>query len=237
MKNKPLIIIQSRFNSKRLHGKALYPICGLPLISFLIKRLKLNLPADYMIVLATTENEEDDILARWAAEENIHSFRGSDNNVLERYKDCLKKFPSNTIVRVTGDNPLTCPKIIEWLVSIKTSHKKDYIFCDNLPYGAGADVFDSDILLQIEKKTNLDDEREHINLHILRNIKNFKTTFPKAEKKIARPDLRITVDTIEDWLIINQLFLNDNDKQYNIPLEEVIQRMDRLNVRKSNHIP
>ncbi|KPA15166.1 spore coat polysaccharide biosynthesis protein SpsF [Candidatus Magnetomorum sp. HK-1] len=229
MRHSPLIVIQSRYNSKRLYGKALYPICGLPLISFLIKRLKYNLPADYIIVLATTENKEDDILVEWANHEKINVFRGHENDVLKRYIDCLNLFSSKTIVRVTGDNPLTCPKIIEWLISKKIDNKLDYIFCENLPYGVGVDIFHSDTLIQLDKKTDLKDEREHINLHILRNLQNFKTAFPKAEDRLDRPDLRMTVDTIDDWININRLFFNDKAISYNISLIEAIKIMDIIN--------
>ena len=231
MNNNPLIIIQSRYSSKRLYGKILYPICGIPLISFLIKRLKYNLPSFYNIVLATTKNKEDDILVHWADSENIVCYRGSENDVLNRYVNCLKLFPAKTIVRVTGDNPLTCPKIIEWLISEKVDKDLDYIFCENLPYGAGVDVFDSEALIKIDSKTNLEDEREHINLHILRNIDDFKTSFPRVKNKLSRPGIRITIDTIDDWYQINQLFHESNDQQYNLSLEEAIQIMDSLNVR------
>jgi len=139
---KPLIIIQCRINSKRLPYKALYPIAGIPLVVFLFKRLKQGLSKDnYHLVLATTKKSEDDIVATWANEENINVIRGEENNVVSRYNDCLDSFNTNVVVRVTGDNPFTCPNIIKLIIDRMVDHSVDYVQPIDIPYGAGAEAY------------------------------------------------------------------------------------------------
>jgi spore coat polysaccharide biosynthesis protein SpsF len=228
MKNNVLIIVQCRFNSKRLHGKALYPLSGLPILSFLLRRLKAGLlEEEYSIVLATSERQQDDIVASWGLEEGIPVFRGDEDDVLKRYVDCLDRYPSNMVVRVTADNPLTCPESIERLVMIMKSENADYAQCNNIPCGAGADAFSSGVLIYMAQEVKELDEREHINLHLLRNKDKFKIYFLNMEGELARPDLRMTVDTREDWQRLQSLFNTADEEPWKISLHEIIKRMDK----------
>ena len=173
MKN--LIIVQCRFNSSRLPGKALYPIGKWPMLVFLLRRLQCSLSAEnFQIVLATTDSFQDDIIARWGLSEEVAVVRGAKHDVLRRYYQCLTSYPSDVVVRVTADNPLTCPDVIKCLVDVIRENNADYVQSMNLPYGAGVDVFSADILRMLQEQVTESDEREHINLHLLRNKKNFQ---------------------------------------------------------------
>jgi len=228
MKTSSLIIIQCRYNSSRLLGKALYPLVNIPVLVFLIRRLKENLETNScQIVLATSDQKDDNIIEEWGKTEKIAVIRGSKNNVLKRYIQTINIFPNKTIVRVTGDNPLTCPEILKWLIHEQQNKCLDYVNCSNLPYGTGVDVFSDNVLKKIDKTLLTDDEREHINLHILNNKNRFKIFLPQISDKRARPDIRLTLDTFEDWLKLNSLFSPNEEKPWNIPLNEAIERVDR----------
>ena len=227
MTHKNLIIVQCRLNSKRLPGKALYPICGIPMLTFLLRRLQCGLNTnDFKIIVATTKLEGDNLVNIWAQEENIEIIKGEENDVLKRFVQCLDCYSANTVVRATADNPLTCPEIIQWLVKERNERNVDYVLCKNLPVGAGVDVFSSDLLRRLDSEAKNADEREHINLYLLRHLQRFNTFFPKAKGKIARPDIRITVDTEDDWENIRALFKKTENEPWKLSIHEAVKRMD-----------
>ncbi len=229
MNNEVLIVVQCRYQSTRLPGKALYPFAqGLPILAFLLRRLQMGLSSEVCsLVLATTLRKEDDVLEAWAASENVSVVRGEENDILARYLRCLECYPASVVVRVTADNPLTCPTIIKWLLQKQRQKQSDYVQCQNLPYGAGADLFSTHVLQKLAEKTLKPEEREHINLYILRHLEEFKVWFPEISDERARPDMRMTVDTLEDWQQMTQLFLHTDYEPWNLSLHEAITRMDR----------
>ncbi len=233
MKTQVLVVIQCRNNSVRLPGKALYPLCGIPMLAFLIRRLRAVLDEnEYRIVLATTSLQQDDAVAAWASEEGVQVVRGEENDVLKRYIQCLAVHPSETVVRATADNPLTCPEILKWHVWEMKDKNAEYVQCNNLPVGVGVDVFAADLLKHLDKVVVKPDEREHINLHILRHPSEYEAFSPNVESGLARPDLRMTVDAMEDWLHINSLFSRDEIEPWKITLREAIERMDKVTLRQ-----
>jgi len=224
------VIIQCRFNSSRLLGKALYPICRIPMLTFLIQRLKQGLNSSFKIILATTKNLEDDIIEQWGNSLTIPVVRGDESDLLKRFCQTIKLYPSKSIVRVTADNPLTCPNIIKWLVEEQHNQGLDYAVCMNLPYGTGVDVFSDDSLFFLNSLHLNDDEREHINLHILNNKKKFNLFLTQIKDERARPDINLTVDNYEDWKRINALFKSDEKEPWKISLTEAITRMDKNSI-------
>jgi len=233
MKKLSLIVIQCRYNSSRLLGKALYPLVNIPILVFLIRRLKESLDHNsFRIVLATSIKNDDNIIGEWGKSENIPVIRGSKKDVLKRYIQSIKVYPCKTIVRVTADNPLTCPEIIKWLINEQQNKCLDYVFCSNLPYGAGVDVFSYNVLETLDKKKLSNKEREHINLHILNNRNIFKTSLLQVSDKRARPDISLTIDTFEDWLKLNSLFHPNEIAPWRISLNEAINRMDKNYIQR-----
>jgi len=228
-----LVVVQCRFNSSRLPGKAVLPVCGIPMLAFLLRRLKSGLSEnEYLIVLATTRKREDDDVAAWGEDEGVEVVRGEEDDVLKRYMQCLEKYSADFVVRVTADNPLTCPVKLDQLVKEMRITRSEYGIYKNLPYGAAVDVFSSDLLKQLDKEANEPDEREHINLFVLRNIKRFNVSSINASGIVLRPDLSVTVDTKEDWEKITSLFLPDEKYPWRISLEEAIKRMDSYNFQQ-----
>jgi spore coat polysaccharide biosynthesis protein SpsF len=226
-----LIVVQCRYNSRRLPGKAMYPLSGVPILVFLLRRLRSHLPVDeYKIVLATTRGRCDDVIAAWGAREDVHVFRGEENDVLGRYAKCLARHPSETIVRITADNPLTCPEMLRRIVRVKRERHIDYIQCENLPHGVGADAFSAGALSFLNREVRDADEREHINLNILRNPGKFKIFSLNVEGELARPDLRMTVDTKEDWRRVDALFNPEETEPWKITLYEAVERMDKTRI-------
>lgn len=227
-----LVVIQCRFNSTRLPGKAMYPLCGTPMVAFLLRRLKANLTnLDFLIVLATTRNPQDDLIASWGMQEGVEVLRGDEEDVLTRYIQCIDKYPSETVVRVTADNPLTCPEMLKLSAEKMKKEDVDYFQFQKLPIGAGIDIFSIRLLRLLNKKAISQEEREHIDLFVKKNIKQFNIAMPTVEGIICRPDINLTVDTEEDWKKINTLLNIKHDKPWNITIREAIEKMDSRNLR------
>ena len=110
---KMLCILQARMLSTRLPGKILKEIKGKPLIAYEIDRIKHSKKID-KIVLATSDDKSNDILEDFCRAYNIDCFRGDENDVLKRFRDCSIMYPnSEYIVRLTGDCPLIDPEVID----------------------------------------------------------------------------------------------------------------------------
>ena len=225
------IIVQCRFSSTRLPGKAMYPICGIPLLTFLIRRLKNSLQDNtHRIIVATTQNREDNPVAAWAEHENVHVIRGSQEDVLSRYILVLSSHPASINVRVTADNPLTCPEIIKSSVSLLQEKRLDYVQAQGFPHGTGVDVFSTPLLNYLHGHTSEPLDREHINNYILKNTEKFHHGALQASGALSRPDLSMTVDTPDDFKKITCIFnVQKNPMPWNMTLNQAIDNMDNLN--------
>ena len=113
--------------STRFPGKILEKIDGSnSALSFLIEQLK-NVELLDKIIIATTNNKKDDIIVKFSKENNIEYFRGSEDDVLNRYYEAAKKFSLDVIVRVTSDNPLIDPKIVDNVIELFLNSNCDYM--------------------------------------------------------------------------------------------------------------
>lgn len=223
-----LVVVQCRSESRRLPAKALYPVAGIPMLAFLLRRLRSGLDEkDFRIVLATTRRPADDVLAVWGEREGVAVVRGEENDVLARFSQCLARFPSPLVVRVTADNPLTCPQALRWAVRIARRSGADYVQCRNLPHGAAVDVFGARALKRLVDEARHSDEREHINLFIIRHPRRFKTLVLEVRGERCRPELSLTIDTMEDWQRISTALEGTGTKPWGISLREAIARLDR----------
>ena len=201
------------------------------MLTFLIKRLKNALSANnFRLIVATSIEEQDNPIAAWAEFEEVCLIRGDQANVLSRYMKVLDTHPAPVNVRVTGDNPLTCPEIIQASVNLLEKNRLDYVLAKNFPYGTGVDVFTASLLESIHHNTADPNDREHINKFVLEHPDQFKIEYFKADPAFARPDLRMTIDTKEDFDRISHLLALHRDLcPWNIKLAQAIDCLDRLN--------
>lgn len=199
-----LTIIQCRFASTRLPGKALYPLAGMPMLVFLIRRL-LSVATEGL-VLATTDRPEDDLVAEWGRHEGIAVIRGESDDVLARYLRCLSSFSADYAVRVTADNPLTDPRLIELVVEHMRNGNWDYVSAlKGWPYGVGVDALSVSLLKHSRNNARHPDDREHINRYALDHPDEFRCLSLEAPESERRPDVSLTVDTLEDWVRVSTI--------------------------------
>ena len=201
---KPGIIIQARMGSTRLPGKVLMPLCGLPMLHHLWLRMKASRVQN--VIIATTLNEEDDAIEDWAKKNGILLFRGSADNVLERYIRAAEIFEVDPLIRVTGDNPLTAPEIIDDMLGAFIAEKVDYMTASGLPVGISAEIVNYNCLKSLLTRNLLPRHYEHVTLFIKENPGYFKIKLLPSPPALAYPHLRLTVDTSEDFHLMEEIF-------------------------------
>ena len=201
-------IIQARMGSSRLPGKVLMKSDnGTPLLYHVINQLR-HCSKVKNLVIATTTNQEDDKIEKFADNNSVNVFRGKEKDVLDRYFQCAKKHSFSTIVRITADCPLIDPQIVDKV--IEQFFSGNYDFATNtltrtFPIGTDVEVFSFGALNKAWENAQLPSEREHVTTY-LRNKENFKIINVENDKNIS--NLRLTVDRIEDFELIRQILNN-----------------------------
>lgn len=201
-----LIIIQARMGSTRLEGKVLKELYGYPVLWHVVNRVKKSRYASKIIV-ATTENEEDDRIYEYCIANNIDVFRGSSEDVLDRYYRCTKEFGCDTVVRITADCPLHDSNVVDRVIEAYLQENCDYASNVLLEYtypdGLDVEVFSFKALEEAWENASLSSEREHVTPYIRKNIK-YKKFNVYADKKY--PIYRLTLDCLEDYELIKALY-------------------------------
>lgn len=219
---KTVAIIQARMGSTRLPGKVLADIYGKPLLCRLLDRIQRTKYIDELVV-ATTINQEDDGLVKWLSSNSIKFFRGSEADVLDRYFQCATKFGANIIVRVTADDPLKDPTIIEKAIMLCLSNEEiDYVsntLKPTFPEGLDIEVFRMRALTQAQKEARLLSEREHVTPYIWSNPEKF--IIRQFEMVPNLSHWRWTVDKPEDLEFVRHIFGYFDDKP-NVCFREII---------------
>ena len=201
-----LAIIQARTNSTRLPRKVFLPLQGKSVIEHIIERTKHSKFID-KIVVATTTNETDDELVNFLQEKCL-VFRGSEDDVLQRFKHCAIEHQADIIVRLTADDPLKDPEIIDLAIE-KFLQNSETDYCSNTlkpsyPEGLDVEVFSLGALLKADQEAKLPSEREHVTPYIWKNPGSFKViNFSHTEDLSA---WRWTLDKAEDQQFFEKIY-------------------------------
>jgi len=229
---KVILIIQARCASSRLLNKVLTPIGKKPLLSHIIDFIKFSKLIDEIIV-ATTTNNEDDEIEKLCQKKNVECFRGSDLDALDRYYECAKFYKGDIVVRMTGDNPLVDPNIIDNIIKIFKENNYDYVsntIQKTFPIGfSSCEVFTFSILKQLHENQKDPMSREHITWHIRKNPHLYRIKEFLAPKHLQRPLWRLTVDYKEDLDLMSEIFSRLYKPNSYIRYEDVVELLDKNN--------
>lgn len=220
-------IIQARMGSSRLPGKVMKPLdADNPLLYSVLFQLK-NCEFIEEIVVATTDLEEDDVIEQYLKKNNIKCFRGSSDDVLDRYYQCAKKFSFSTIIRIPADKPFIDPEFVDTIIKKFNMKDLDYITTflpPTFPIGSEVEVFSFECLEKTWKNAKLPSEREHVTSYIYNNKDKFKILNIENDKDES--NFRWAVDREEDY----KLALNIMSEIKNRP----ILTRDIINLFKRN---
>jgi spore coat polysaccharide biosynthesis protein SpsF len=205
MRTRAGIILQARYNSSRLPGKAMATIGDKTMLEHCLRRLMFAGVAP--VVLATTSRPEDDALVAVARALGVGVFRGDVKDVLGRYVSAADAFDFDTVIRATGDNPCVDIQAPGRLLAVLRSYDADYACEDGLPYGAAVEAVTRDALQRAAHEAHHVEDREHVTVYIRRNTQIFRVVFAPAPAPLRRPDIRVTVDTAADLEHVRQLYV------------------------------
>ena len=198
------ILITARLKSTRLPRKVTKEIKGRPMIGHMIDRLKLAQKPE-RIILCTSTVEQDDPLVEIAAHESIECFRGDPEDVLFRLTEAAEKFEVDTILNCTADNPFVDPEYIDRLLELHFNEGYDFTRSEGLPLGTAAyavsrAAMKSACALKVETNTEIWGP-------LFTDTGRFRCGMLKVtDPKVNWHDLRLTVDTPEDFAMVTKIF-------------------------------
>ena len=218
-----LCIIQARVSSSRLPSKVMLDLSGKTLLERVYETVSKSKKIDKIIV-ATSIEESDDIIELKCKQNNIEVFRGDLNNVLERFYISSKKYNAKNIVRITADNPLMDGSLLDELINTYEQSKKDYSMYTNAIYGLSGEVFSFISLEEAFHNARDDYDKEHVTPYI-RDIK--QTHIIDVEEKYRKPQIRATVDTLEDYINMQKFFIHCQKNNTITDVNQFIQYQDK----------
>lgn len=201
-------IIQARCGSTRFPNKVFADIVGKPLIWHVVNRLKYANMVDDIIV-ATTTNAKDNDIEKWCCSESVKCFRGSENDVLNRYYSASVAYPSDVVVRVTADDPFKEPTIIDSVINKLIDEKLDIVtnnFPPTFPEGLDCEAFTFKTLDIMNSKAKESFEREHVTQFAYHHPDMFKIGNLVSNMQLSA--YRWTIDNIEDYEMVKAIYAN-----------------------------
>lgn len=213
--------LQARMGSTRLPGKVLKPIRGLTILERAIRRLQAASLLDAVVVLTTTR-EEDDAVAAEARRIGVEAYRGPDLDVLARFCQAADIFKPEVIVRATADNPLIDIGSVDRILHMIKSDGLDYCMEQGLPVGAATEAVTRRALGETDRLGLLPHHREHVTIYIKEHMGDFRTALPVPPDCLRRPDVRITVDTPDDFAFVRDLISRIPEGDAPVPLSDYL---------------
>jgi spore coat polysaccharide biosynthesis protein SpsF len=203
-----LAILQARMTSSRLPGKVMAPVLGEPMIGRQVERLRRSNRIDELMV-ATSTDPSDDPLAAYCEVLGLEVFRGSLNDVLDRYRAALARRPqATTVIRLTADCPLTDPKLIDQVIEHHHEVGADYtsntLGTRTYPHGLDAEVIRAGALVDAAERADDAYEREHVTPYIYRRPEIYRLAGVARHESLAA--LRWTVDVPPDLAFVREVY-------------------------------
>lgn len=219
-------IVQARMSSTRLPGKVLLPLAGRPVLSHVVQRLRSCEELNDVVVATSTESE-DDAISDWCACKEIHCFRGSLSDVLDRYYRASQAFSVDAAVRITADCPMLDPDVVDEVVrGFREGGYDAFRLSGDFPDGLDCQVFSFQSIERAWHDARLPSEREHVGPYIEKNRQNeFKVG--GLIKFTGLGHHRWTLDQEQDYQFLTAVFdeLSIVDKIFKT--SEVLDLMER----------
>ncbi len=209
------IIVLCRYSSSRLPGKILLNINDKPVLSYILERLKLSKYADG-IVVATSNHSSDDQIKTYCQDHSTRVFRGSLDNVSQRFADCSSSNGFDYSIRINGDNLFTDPYLIDHAVELAIDGNYDFV--SNVdgrtyPTGMSVEVIKTSFYEKIIEKFRLPSHSEHVTAYIYENPNIGLTRFFYNETLTRAHGLKLALDSEEDLNFVS-LLINRMDKPH-----------------------
>lgn len=205
-KRKFVAIIQARMGSTRLPGKVLTPVGDETVLGRVVKRL-FRAPDIDAIVVATTTGHGDDVIEQECERLRVRCFRGSEDDVLDRYYQAAKSQSADAVIRITSDCPLVDPRIVGQVQSAFVRERAD-LACNALPRtfprGLDTEILTMDALTRAWQQARHPQHREHVTLFCYERPDLFRIASVANHHDYSYH--RWTVDTPEDLELVRAIY-------------------------------
>ena len=221
-----LAIIQARMSSSRFPGKILAPLLGRPMLQWQLERVRRSALISDML-LATSVDASDDRVEDFCGEAGISCFRGSLEDVLDRFYRAAKAKAPDNVVRLTGDCPLADPDVIDRVIRAHLDGNYDYTSNVNpptFPDGLDVEVLRFGSLEAAWKEAMLPSEREHVTPFIRNRPDRFSIFNVASERDVSQ--FRWTVDEPDDLQFVESVYSSLLPHERNFSMNDVLRLLE-----------
>jgi len=227
------VLLQARLYSHRLPRKALLPLEGIPVFEHVLLALR-GIRVDVYALL--TDSRSVEALAPAAEEQGFSVFVGPEEDVLARYARAVDHYGLQRLIRATGDNPLVSARAAEALMEIHGREKYSLSHFLENPLGTGVEVVEAGALLEAASRTRDPFEREHITTYLYRHPEAFRIGEIRCPPKWAFPEARVTLDTEEDYALLQSIFA-DLYRGTPVEIDELVDWLTRNTLSRAASTP
>jgi spore coat polysaccharide biosynthesis protein SpsF len=219
---KTILIIQARMGSSRLPGKILKPLGNTVVLDYVVSRCEAIDGVDEVIV-ATSTLPVDDKVETWCKSHGVSCFRGSEEDVLARYYECAKPYAPDYVIRVTSDCPFVDYDLASRIIEKMRQNPADILLVQGeLPRGLVVEMVSFQALSYIHEHGHEPRHREHVTYYAYEYIDEFRTITLEAPKVLLHSELRITLDTEEDYALLQKVADRFQKEGKLVPTQEVL---------------
>ena len=219
-------IVQARMGSTRLPGKVLMDMGGKTVLARVVSRLRRAALVDE-IVVATTNSEADDVIVRECRGLTVPFFRGSENDLLDRYYHAALECSAEVVVRVTSDCPLIDPDLVDKTIRVFQDRHADYasnVFPRTYPRGLDTEVFAMVALERNWREAHQPHQREHVTPYFYEHPEIFRLTSLRGQTDYSQH--RWTLDTAADLELLRTIHAHFDNRD-DFAWREAIEVMER----------
>ncbi|WP_342508881.1 glycosyltransferase family protein [Sporosarcina sp. FSL K6-2383] len=196
---KTIVIIQARMGSSRLPGKILKPLGDADVLTYVTSRCR-KIQGVGEVIVATSLLPQDDAVEKWCTENGVACFRGSEDDVLDRYVQCAKQYEPEYVMRVTSDCPFVDYEMANDIVAIM--ERVDIVdVVGDMPRGLAVELISYEALLFIHENGQEERHREHVTYYAYEYHEQFQRVSYSVPVNRLYPELRVTLDTVEDYAL------------------------------------
>lgn len=220
------ILIQARLGSTRFPKKIIKDIDGKTVIEYMIDRL-LKVFKKKNIIINTTNSVKDNKLVVIAKRNKLLYFRGSENNVLDRYLKCSKKFNVKNIIHLTSDCPLVDVDLLIRMKRIFEKKKKLDYFANtyppessNFPDGSDIEIYKQKSLIKLSKMSDKKEDKEHVTNFFWKNPNTFNVQILKSNKNLSL--FKYSLDYENELFLIREIIKISKKKKIKLNYRNIV---------------
>jgi spore coat polysaccharide biosynthesis protein SpsF len=218
--------IEARMNASRLPGKMILPLAGEPVIARVVERVR---PSRYVdeVMVASTVNPLDDLIAYACRNINCKCFRGSENDVMGRVIEAVKSVNGGLIVEINGDCPVIDYRLLDQAIEAYFSGEYDYVsnitaLGSGYPDGFDVQVFSLAVLEEVAAETNDPIDRTHVSYPIYSQPERFKCHTIQAPSELTWSELELLLDEKDDYIFLDSIYRELVHKDALFSAEDVV---------------